>query len=179
MFKRKDPQAAQSTKNEFTALVLLFAALFGFYVRLANVLPSDFPINDGGLFYSMTRDLQVNGYRLPAFTSYNAAGIPFAYPPLPFYLAGFLSQLFKWDLLDIFRILPAIISMAALPGLYWLAKDLLKSEPQAALACLVFALTPGAFSWLIMGGGLTRGLGLAFALRTLHQAYLLYQTQKI
>src|SRR5687768_10126288 len=161
-------------EHQSTVFFLLLATVFGFYVRLANVLPISHPINDGGLFYTMTVDLQANHYSLPATTSYNAAGIPFAYPPLGFYLAGLLSTIFGWSLLDIFRILPAILSMAVLPGLYLLAKDLLASEAQAAITCLIFALTPGAFEWLVMGGGLTRGLGLAFALLTLHQAYLLY-----
>lgn len=166
-------------KHQSTIFFLFLATALGFYVRLANVLPSAYPINDGGLFYTMTADLQANGYVTPLTTSYNSAGIPFAYPPLAFYLAGLLSSLFGWSLLDIFRILPAIISMAVLPGLYLLAKDLLASEAQAAITCLLFVLVPGSFQWLVMGGGLTRGLGLAFALLTLHQAYLLYHEKNI
>jgi hypothetical protein len=168
----------QISAHRSTIFFLFLTMLLGLYVRLTNVLPLSYPINDGGLFYAMTADLKANHYILPDTTSYNAAGIPFAYPPLAFYLAGFLSDIFHWNLLDIFRILPAIISMAVLPGLYLLANDLLKSKAQASIACLIFALTPGAFLWLIMGGGLTRGLGLAFALMTLHYAYLLYDKEE-
>jgi len=170
---------SQIDQKRSTIFVLGLALLLGFYVRLSSVLAAGYPVNDGGMFYSMTVDLQNNHYLLPATASYNGAGIPFAYPPLAFYLAALLSNLGGWNLIDVFRILPAIISMAALPGLYLLARDLLKSEAQAAIACLIFALTPGAFFWLIMGGGITRGLGLAFALMTLHEAYLMYDKREI
>jgi hypothetical protein len=38
---------------------------------------------------------------------------------------------------------------------------------QAAVATAIFALTPRAFSWFLMGGGLTRGAGLLFSLLTI------------
>src|SRR5258706_7011628 len=138
--------AGQINANRSTLLFLFLTILLGFYVRLSNVLQASYPINDGGLFYTMAVDLQANHYILPAITSYNAAGIPFAYPPLAFYLAGLLSDIFGWSLLDMFRILPAIISMAVLPGLYWLPKDPVKSEAQASTAFLFFSLSPCGFS---------------------------------
>ncbi len=51
-------------------IFLLLAMLIGGYIRLAAVLKSAYPINDGGLFYSMTRDLAANNWKIPAFTSY-------------------------------------------------------------------------------------------------------------
>jgi len=57
-------------------------------VRLAITLRSDFPLNDGGLFFSMARDLKRAHYALPGEKSYNGADLPFAYPPLGIYLAA-------------------------------------------------------------------------------------------
>jgi hypothetical protein len=44
--------------------------IIGGYIRLVAVLKSTFPINDGGLFYIMTRDLAANNWQIPAYTSY-------------------------------------------------------------------------------------------------------------
>lgn len=155
-------------------LFLSIAILIGGYIRLNQVIASSFPLNDGGLFYTMTQDLRANQYRLPETTSYNQLDLPFAYPPLPFYLAGLLADLSGWDLLDIFRILPAIFSILAIPAFFWLAQDFSKNPAHAGIATLIFTLLPTTFDWLIMGGGLTRAPAFFFALLTLHHIYLLY-----
>jgi len=151
------------------AMVFIFvlSLLLGGYVRISQLLPLHFPINDGGLFYAMTGDLQANGFHLPAFVSYNHTNIPFVYPPLGFYLAGFLSSLTGWSLLKIFQFLPAILATFSIPAFFLLARDLLKSKAVLALSTLIFALIPASSYWLIMGGGVTRSLGFLFSLLTL------------
>jgi hypothetical protein len=150
------------------------AVLLGGALRLAPALAADFPLNDGGLFYLMTVELRDAGYSLPAFTSYNSAGIPYAYPPLGFYLAGLAAELTGSSLLDVVRVLPAIVSTLTIPVFFLLARTLLGSSGAGAIATVTFALLPRTFSWFIMGGGLTRAPGFLFALLVLHQAYLMY-----
>ncbi len=53
-----------------SVLFLILAMIIGGYIRLVAVLKSTFPINDGGLFYIMTRDLAANNWQIPAYTSY-------------------------------------------------------------------------------------------------------------
>ncbi len=53
---------------------------------------TDFPLNDGGLFATMIQDLVNNRLLLPASTTYNGLDIPFAYPPLAFYVAALANQ---------------------------------------------------------------------------------------
>ena len=48
------------------------AIALGCAIRARPVLLTDFPLNDGGLFFQMTQELQRAHYRLPAFTSYIA-----------------------------------------------------------------------------------------------------------
>jgi len=81
---------AQAPDRRRYRIALVSAVLLGVGVRAFHVLSHGFPLNDGGLFFSMVRDLQAAHYHLPAFTSYNDAGIPYAYSPLGFYLAGLL-----------------------------------------------------------------------------------------
>ena len=143
-------------------------------VRLSYLSASNFPLGDGGLFYVMTRDLQQAGFRLPAATTYNAAGIPFVYPPFGFYAAGLLSSLFHIDLVAIFRFLPVAINLATVVAFFWIAGSILGSRRAAIVAGFGFAFLPAEFVWSIMGGGLTRSLGQLFAILALWQLFVLY-----
>ena len=155
-------------------LAVLFATLLGAFVRLAPVLASEFPLNDGGLFYTLIRDLQAGSYQLPVFTSYNHASIPFVYPPLSFYLTGLFSDVTGLSLLELLHFLPSLVSIATIPASYLLARRLLASRTAAAIATISFALLPTAFDFMIVGGGLPRALGFLFSILTLHQAAGLY-----
>jgi hypothetical protein len=150
------------------------ALLLGTILRFSRVLGSDFPLNDGGLFYLMTKELQAAHYRLPAFTAYNGASLPFAYPPLSFYLAGAISDITGHALLDVMRLLPAVLSALTIPAFYLLSRVLLRSRIEAAVATVIFALLPRTFLWFVMGGGLARAPGFLLALLMLHQTYLMY-----
>ncbi len=154
--------------------LLVAAVVLGTLVRVSHVFSSDFPLNDGGMFYAMARDLQHHGFTLPTTTSYNNAGIPFAYSPLGFYVAALLDRVLPGDLISLFRVLPLLYSAATLAAFAMLAHRLLRQQAAAIGATIAFALIPRSFLWLIMGGGVARGLGLTFALFALHEAHRLY-----
>ncbi|HZR98106.1 MAG TPA: hypothetical protein VFE37_05335 [Chloroflexota bacterium] len=156
------------------AVAVAAAVVVGALVRAGHTLASDFPLNDGGLFYVMVRDLQAAGFALPATTTYNDAALPYAYPPLGFYLAGLLAAVGPWSLLDEFRWLPLAFSVLTIPAFWLLARDLLPDRRAALLATGAFALLPMSFQWVIMGGGLTRGLGFVWAILALWQVHRLY-----
>jgi len=158
--------------------VVFFFTLIGLAVRLAAPLQAAFPLNDGGLFYAMIVDLQEAGYVLPLYATYNTAEIPFAYPPLAFYLTGWLADLLRIPALEFVRFLPAVISALTIPAFYSLAKEITSSKIQIVLAVFAFAVLPRDFAWLIMGGGITRSFGLLFALLTIAAAYRFYSGHK-
>jgi hypothetical protein len=147
-----------------TRVAIALACLLGAYLRLWPVLTSAFPLNDGGLFYRMAQELIASGFSLPDYTSYNRADIPFAYPPLGLYLLAFTSTLTGLSLLDVQRVLPAILSIAAIPVFFSFARRLLNSPGLASVATIAFALLPRTWLWFIMGGGITRALGFLFVL---------------
>jgi hypothetical protein len=163
-----------SKKDTTLVATLLFFTLIGLAVRLAAPLQAAFPLNDGGLFYAMIVDLQKAGYALPVYATYNAAQIPFAYPPLAFYLTGWLADLLRIPTLELVRLLPAVVSALTIPAFYSLAKEITSSKVQIVLAVFAFAVLPRDFAWLIMGGGITRSFGLLFALLTMAAAYRFY-----
>ncbi len=129
-------------KNQFAKLVLFTALLFGLMIRLAAPLSAGGPVNDGGLFFQMTRDLQANHFTLPDATTYNNANIPFVYPPLGFYLAGMLQSVFQISLLNIFTYLPAILSTLAILAFYFLALQFTADKLHASIAALFYAMVP-------------------------------------
>ena len=155
------------SKDEIGILILLAAFLFGAWFRIMPAWMAGFPINDGGMFYTMILDLQANHYIPPLFTTYNHTFIPFAYPPLGFYIGAGISDLMNVSPLVVIRWLPGIINALCIPAFYFFAKEVLSNKFQSAIATLVYAMIPHLTSWLSMGGGLTRSLGMLFMLLTL------------
>jgi len=162
-------------KPDWSALYLFTALLFGAVVRFVPAVSNGFPLNDGGMFYTMIRDLQANHYILPQFTTYNFADIPFAYPPLGFYIAASFSSLLPVSELQTLLWLPALVNTLSILAFYKLAEQILPSRMSAALAALVYALSSRAFVWQVMGGGITRAFGVFFLLLMLWQTIQLFR----
>jgi hypothetical protein len=155
------------------------AIALGCAIRARPVLLTDFPLNDGGLFFQMTQELQRAHYRLPAFTGYNNVQIPFAYPPFGFYMAGLIADIATVDLMQVVRLLPLATTCATLVAFLMLARSMLPERVAVVAAVTSFALVPRSFTWLVMGGGLTRAFGLLFSILALHQAYLLFTRRRL
>jgi len=101
-------------------------------VRLTHTLREPFPLNDGGLFFAMVRDIQAAGYMLPEYTRYNGGDIPFAYPPLSLYLAALLDPVVPGSLETLFRVLPLAGSVLVVWAFAHLARAML---PGRGTAC--------------------------------------------
>jgi hypothetical protein len=170
--------SASISKLPAATLLVASAVLLGALVRLSPALQADFPLNDGGMFYTMVQDVRTNGFSLPVYTSYNGGQIPFYYPPLAFYLAAGLAMLPGISSVGVFQFLPILISILTIPAFYRLARALTGSNTQGALATLAFALLARSFTWIIMGGGLTRSFGMLFAILALEQLYRLLDQQQ-
>ena len=85
------------------------------------------------------------------------------YPPLALLTAAVIGEVGGVATMDLLRWLPLVVSMLCLGAFAWLAWRLL--PPVAALAAtFMYALMPHAYDWVIAGGGITRGVGLLFAL---------------
>ncbi|MBI5823162.1 MAG: hypothetical protein HZB18_03985 [Chloroflexi bacterium] len=166
----------EMTSLQWVQLVAGAAIVLGSIVRFLPGLQAGFPLNDGGMFLQMIRDLKDSGYALPQVTSYNQLQIPYAYPPLGFYIGRALSDLFRISEVDLLRWAPPLVNSFSILVFYMLARELLKSKPLGALASAFYALTPGAFGWFVMGGGLTRSFGSMFFLLSIFFVLRLFQT---
>jgi hypothetical protein len=174
-----DVAAGHSNRRPSASIVLslVCVGVAAVTVRVVPVLMSGgFPLNDGGLFYTMAQDLQSNSFVPPAVTSYNDAGIPFAYPPLGIYLVAGLNRFLPVSMLTLFTWLPLALCVLTVPAMYPLARELLASRFRAVVAVAAFAVVPDSYTWSIEGGGVTRALGqllallaVAVALRYVHR----------
>jgi hypothetical protein len=162
-------------KLDWSALLLFMALLFGAVVRFVPAASNGFPLNDGGMFYTMIGDLKANHFILPQFTTYNFVDIPFAYPPLGFYISGIFSNLLPVSDLQVLLWLPALVNTLAIFFFYKFAKQILPSRTSAGLATLAYALSSRAFLWQVMGGGITRAFGMLFLILMLWQAVKLFR----
>ena len=163
----------------------MYAALIGsaigiaVLVRATIVLASDFPLNDGGMFFAMVRDLQASHYALPSVTTYNSSDIPFAYPPLGLYVAAFINNTTPIGLTTIFRFLPLIVNSLMLVAFVGFARRMLDSRAAVVTAVFVFGMLPATMQWMIMGGGVTRSFGFLFAVLAIGQVHAMYTSGKL
>ncbi len=158
---------------------LLLVTLGGAVLRLIPVVASDFPLNDGGLFFAMMRGIQADGFGLPHAVSYNGQAIPLAYPPLGLLLGAATSSLTGLSLLDVQRFVPVVLSILTVPAAFLLFRQLLSTELRALVATAAFAVIPRSYDWMIAGGGITRALGLLVALLALAASVRLYRTGQL
>jgi hypothetical protein len=151
--------------------------LVGLLVRAMPLIVGGFPLNDGGLFYTMAEDVRHAGFALPMYSSYNGVGIPFVYPPLAFYLAAALASLPGISMTAVLMVVPLVASVLTIGAVYLLAREVLPSRFEALLAAYAFAVLPRAFDYVIGGGGLTRSPGYLLAVLAIWQAARFYRTR--
>ena len=144
-------------------MLWVIPVLLGIVVRALPYLSTDFPLGDGGLFLSMARDVRASGFALPELATYNGLEIPFAYPPVGIYLLA-ASEGLGLRGTDAMRIIPLLASVATIPMVYLIGRELTRSNWMAAGTAAFFAASTGSFEWLVMGGGITRAPGFLVAL---------------
>ena len=134
--------------------------------RLYLAVSTDFPINDGALFVSFMEASARSFPWLPEEIGYNGLELPHAYPPLGFWLGGLLVEL-GFGAIGVLQVLPPVMNVVwvVLLALLFLRDG--HSRLFTAAAVAVIAVAFRSYEWLVMGGGLTRGLGALFLVLTL------------
>ena len=134
----------------------------GVILRIALLfsIPFDTPFHLGGLFYEFSRQIIQNHFALPeTIPYYSFGGIPFAYPPLGFYLQAIVMKLFNPPPFVTVNLLPPLITVLTLPAFYWMIKAQTDDNHLKAAALFTFALMPSAFVNQIEGAGLAEACG--------------------
>ncbi|MBA3774083.1 MAG: hypothetical protein H0X13_16805 [Ramlibacter sp.] len=135
-------------------------------IRIELLVATDFPINDGALFLAFVEAIVPVFPSIPQTVEYNGIAIPFAYPPLSFWLAAGGVRL-GLDPLDIVHRAPILMNIGYVLLFTLVLLRTGHSRLFTAVAVLVFGTTFRSYEFLVMGGGLSRGLGSLFLLLTL------------
>jgi len=148
-------------KTYFIAALILF---IGVAIRCTHLFLIDFvhePFRLGGLFIAFADEIASHNFRLPVtIPYYSSEGIPYAYPPLGFYVEAVLLKIFPNQIFAIANVLPPVISILAL-GLAarffhaWAGDWDLRSLS----ALTAYALLPNAFFNQIEAAGLAEAFG--------------------
>ncbi|MEA2642835.1 MAG: hypothetical protein QOF51_4229, partial [Chloroflexota bacterium] len=119
-------EALATTRVYGAALVLVLVGAFA--TRAAFVLTSDFPLYDGGLFLAMLEAVRASHYVLPDVVVYNGMAIPFAYPPLAFYVGSFAADAMGIALVDLLRLVPLVMSTLSVAAFALLAHAVVRDR---------------------------------------------------
>lgn len=160
------PEPGRRSRLGWDVVVLLVVLAAAVAHRLVLAVRIDFPINDGGLFVPYIEATGRAFPGLPATVQYNALELPNAYPPLGFWLGGLLTKL-GVGAVETMHVLPPLLNAAWLVLLALLLLRDRHSPLFAAAAVALVAIAFRSYEWLVMGGGLTRGLGAVFLILTL------------
>ncbi|RDI69801.1 ArnT family glycosyltransferase [Halopelagius longus] len=146
----------------------LIPSLVAVCVYLAT---NPYPAYGAGLYTQIAEEIIAGGYAPPArIPGYTADGVPFAYPPLQFYVLAVLIDI-GGDPVTISRFLPSVAVVAAQIPLYLLARDYTGSRPAGAATAAAVALNPQILQWHISAGGVVRAFAYLYALTAIYAGY--------
>jgi len=149
------------TSQRLATLTILAAGIF---LRFYHFLWFDFlhaPFRLGGLFVAFSDQIARNGFRLPNIIPYYSdGGIPFAYPPLGFYVEAIFLRIAPHSQFLIANLLPPLVSALALLGVFLLLCWHFGGDETHILAgTFAYAFLPLAFTNQIEAAGLAESFG--------------------
>ncbi len=159
MSRRSD---MKSVINKYQWVIPTIIMAIGSLLRIWHLfsIPFNTPFHLGGLFYEFSHQIILNNFAMPAtIPYYSLGGIPFAYPPLAFYIQAILIKVFSPPLFATVNLLPPLITLVSLPTFYWMIKAITDDDRLRIAALAAYALMPSAFINQIEAAGLAEAFG--------------------
>jgi 4-amino-4-deoxy-L-arabinose transferase-like glycosyltransferase len=133
---------------------------------------SPYPDKPAGLYALIAETIAKNGFAFPRnIPFYGPGGMPFAYPPLAFYLMAFVNVYFKVSAFAYMRFAPSLFLVLSIIPLYLLVKAMGGSRRQAAIAAGFMGTSYGIIINQYYSPGICRGVALVLMLYCLYFAY--------
>lgn len=148
-------------RQKAPALAILLVAGWLRIYHLFQMDAAHEPFRLGGLFLLFSQQIAENGFQLPAsIPYYSQGGIPFAYPPLAFYVEALFLKLFPQQEILLVNWLPPLVSILTLVLCYvWLQRTW-RDRPWHVLAALfAYGFLPTAFANQVEAAGLAEAFG--------------------
>lgn len=151
------------------------ALLVGLAVAVLYLALNEYPSYGAGLYIHTADQIRAAGYGLPeTIPHYTADGVPFAYPPLAFYVLAVLRDLGAGTFATA-RIVPPLVVLATVVPAYLLGRDLLGGRLRGSAAALLVVVNPQVLEWHVSAGGLVRAPAFLFALAGAYAALRLFR----
>lgn len=158
-FVAKLAPPSKSTKSGLAVFSILILAACIRVLHLAYI-DINLPYSLGGLFVQFARSIQMAGFGIPEWIPYyTEGGLPFAYPPLSFLVEGILFSIFPLNYYAIANLLPVIFTLATLPLMHALVKELKFSSALQLATLVAFCFFPSTFYEQKESAGLAEALG--------------------
>ena len=149
--------------------------LVGVAVVALYLATNDYPAYGAGLYVETADAIRANGYALPATVPhYGPEGVPFAYPPLMFYVLAVVRE-FGVGAFAMSLYLPPLVTVAALVPAYLLGRDIVGDRRAGTATALLLVLNPQVLEWHVSAGGLVRAPAFVFALWGSYAALRLFR----
>ena len=155
-------RASRHLTSSTRKYITIFILLLGSIIRLIHLafMRIDLPHDGAGLFVEFAHQIASHGFRLPRrIPFYTDGGIPFAYPPLPFYLEAVLTEVLRLPVFPVANLLPPFVAILALAMFHRLTQELDITFWTRATALLAYATLRSAFSDQIEASGLAEAFG--------------------
>lgn len=152
-------------KSSLAAALIL---IVGVAIRCTHLFLIDLihePFRLGGLFVTFADEIASRNFQLPVtIPYYSSGGIPFAYPPLGFYVEAVLLQIFPGQIFAVANLLPPLVSILALGVAarffyHWAGGCGANGAIRSLSALGAYALLPNAFYNQIDAAGLAEAFG--------------------
>mgnify|MGYP001046310245 CR=1 FL=1 len=169
----------QSKKSKIYLLISIFVIIIGVVLRTYHLFLVGFskPWGAGGLYLEFARQIFQNNYSLPIIIPhYTYGGLPFAYPPLPFYIESLLVFSLSLPEYLIVNLLPPFVSILSLILFFILIKNVLKNKYAQLFSLVLYSITPICFMEQVEGAGLAESFGTLFIILLLLVFWLYYQS---
>lgn len=159
-------------------LISFLILIIGVFLRTYHLFIVGFskPWKFGGLYLEFSRQIFQNNYRMPEWIPYyTQGGIPFAYPPLPFYIESFLVFTLKLPEFLVVNLLPAFAAVLSLILFYILIKRVLNNRHAQLFSLVLFSFFPIGYAEQLEGGGLSESFGTIFIILVILSFWHYYQ----
>lgn len=161
-----------------TVVWLVPPLLAGVLVELAYLLTHPYPAFGAGLYIRMAEQVSQHGYRMPVMIQGYAEPIPFAYPPLMYYVTAVIQDLTGAGPVAISRLLPGVVSIVYLVPFFLFAREVFGSPRAAGVATFILAVSPPVLQWHISAGGIVRAPAALFLITGLYTGLKLFTTHR-
>ncbi|MBI1370486.1 MAG: hypothetical protein GC162_17765 [Planctomycetes bacterium] len=118
------------------------------------------PITLGGLYVHFGKEIGKHHFLLPkTIPFYTDGGIPFAYPPLPFYFFALFRELVHYNDFVLMNIQAGMQAALTVAVFYWMVRSLLRAPLERFCALLAFTFLDASYYDFLSGAGIAESAG--------------------